>query len=103
MNLAELEKKLLAAARANPPADRVPYAFEKRITARLKTRTVLDRWAVWSQALWRGAAGSLAVLVVLGACSFFLPQNNGGGNDLSQDFENTMLAAADQPDTDNAW
>ena len=29
MNLAELERKLIAAARANPPSDRVPYAFEK--------------------------------------------------------------------------
>ena len=35
MNLAELERKLIAAARANPPSDRVPYAFEKRIMARL--------------------------------------------------------------------
>ena len=101
MNLAELEKKLIAAARANPPGDHVPYAFEKRITARLTARTVLDRWADWSRALWRGAAGCLAVLVVSGACWLFLPQNGGGANDLSQDFENTMLAAADQPDTDN--
>ena len=40
MNLAELERKLIAAARANPPSDRVPYAFEKRIMARLAARPV---------------------------------------------------------------
>ena len=31
MNLEPLQKKLLAAARAHPPSDRVPYAFEQRI------------------------------------------------------------------------
>lgn len=36
MKLAALQKKLLAAAKANPPADRVPLAFEKRILANLK-------------------------------------------------------------------
>src|ERR1039457_421984 len=95
MNLAELQKKLIAAARSNPPSDRVPYAFERRITALLAARPVLDRWAVWSRALWRGAVGSLAVLLLLGAGSFFLP-HRGASDDLSQDFENTMLASADQ-------
>ena len=97
----ELQKKLIAAARSNPPSDRVPYAFEKRVTALLAARPVLDRWAVWSRALWRGAVGCLALLVLLGAGSFFLPHNGGSADDLSQDFENTMLASADQ-DTDNS-
>src|SRR2546429_320289 len=35
MNLAELHKKLLAAARAHQPRADVPYAFEKRVMARL--------------------------------------------------------------------
>ncbi len=39
MNLAELQKKLIAAARANPPGDGVPYAFEKRVMALLAART----------------------------------------------------------------
>ena len=56
MNLAELERKLIAAARANPPSDRVPYAFEKRIMARLAARPVADGWALWARALWRAAA-----------------------------------------------
>lgn len=102
MKLSELEKKLLAAARANPPDDCVPYAFEKRITALLLTRPVPDRWALWSRALWRGAAGCLAVMVLLGAWSLYLPQNSSPAGDLSQEFENTMLASADQ-DADNIW
>ena len=36
MNLAELETKLIAAARCHPPGDRVPYAFEQRVMARLR-------------------------------------------------------------------
>jgi len=38
MNLAGLQRKLIAAARANPPSDRVPFAFEKRILAQLRAR-----------------------------------------------------------------
>ena len=50
MNLAELERKLIAAARANPPGDQVPYAFEKRILAHLATRPVADGWELWARA-----------------------------------------------------
>ena len=102
MKLSELEKKLLAAARTNPPDDRVPYAFEKRITALLAARAVPDRWALWSRALWRGAVSCLAVMFLLGTCLLFLPKNNGSAGDLSQEFENTMLASADQ-DADSTW
>jgi hypothetical protein len=101
MKLSELQEKLIAAARSNPPSDRVPHAFEKRITALLAGRPVLDQWAVWSRALWRGAVGCLAVLVLFTTWLLFLPHNGGSAADLSQDFENTMLASADQ-DTDNS-
>ena len=53
MNLSELQQKLIAAARSNPPSDAVPYAFEKRLLARLAGRPVVDNWALWSRALWR--------------------------------------------------
>ena len=65
MNLAELERKLIAAARANPPSDRVPYAFEKRILARLAARPTLDRWELWGRALWRAAAPCIAIMLLL--------------------------------------
>jgi hypothetical protein len=45
--------------------------------------------------------GCLAVLVLFTTWSLFLPHNGGSAADLSQDFENTMLASADQ-DTDNS-
>ena len=99
MNLPELHKKLIAAARSNPPSERVPFAFEKRITALLASSPALDYWAMWSRALWRGAVGCIAVVLLLGAITTFLPRNK--GDDLSQDFENTMLASADQDDSSN--
>ena len=104
LNLAELNRKLIAAARANPPSDQVPYAFEKRITARLKAPVTLDDWAVWSSALWRAAAPCVAITLLLSAWSVFAPAAHSPVTDLSQDFENTLLAAADpdQP-ADSAW
>ncbi len=98
MNLTELEKKLIAAARLQAPDDRVPYAFEKRIMAQLAARAGADHWVFWARGLWRAAASCVAVAVVIGAVSLFLPETPDNGNDLSQDFENTLLASADLPD-----
>jgi len=99
MNLSELQKKLIAAARLNPPDDRVPYAFEKRITALIAARAGADRWVFWARGLWRAAASCVAVAVVLGALSLFTPATPDSSKDLSQDFENTLLASADLPDS----
>ena len=101
MNLENLQRKLIAAARAHPPADRVPYAFEKRVMALLRTHPSLDQGAWWARALWRGAAACLLLMLLLGVLSVVLP---GGGpltNDLSQDFEKTLLASVTQ-DTESA-
>ena len=98
MKTAELQKKLVAAARQQASDERVPYAFEKRVSALIAARVVADSWAVWSQGLWRAAATCVAVALIAGAVSFFLPASSDGVDDLSQDFENTLLASADQPD-----
>ena len=104
MNLAQLERKLIAAARANPPSDRVPYAFEKRILARLAARPVADGWALWARALWRAAASCVAIMLLLGAWSFFAHRSSAPASDLSQELEKTLLAAVDQDQsTDSAW
>jgi hypothetical protein len=104
MNLAELERKLIAAARANPQSERVPYAFEKRIMASLAARPIADDWALWARALWRAAAPCVAIMLLLGAWSFFDPQGSTPAGDLSQELENTLLAAVDQDQTtDSTW
>jgi hypothetical protein len=70
MKLDDLQKKLLAAARANPPGDTVPYAFEKRISALLKSRPVEDPLSLWARALWRAVAPCAAIMLLLGVWSF---------------------------------
>jgi hypothetical protein len=106
MNLAELERKLLAAARANPPSDRMPLAFEKRVIARLKQAPALDLWTQWNKALWRAAAVCVAVMVLLGTWSLAnpAPAPRLPALDLSQEIENTVLAAVDQDQpSDSSW
>jgi len=104
MKLDKLQQKLLAAARSNPPSERVPLAFEKRIMARLAALPVLDGWALWGRALWRAAAPCVAVMLLLGAWSLFAPTTTPSSNDLSQDLENTLLAAVDQDQSaDSTW
>ena len=95
MNLAQLERKLIGAARAHPPSQRVPYAFEKRILARLAARPVLDHWDLWGRALWRAAAPCIAIMLVLGAWSLLAPPRNTPTNDLAQQLEQTLLAVVD--------
>ena len=102
MNLVELEKKLIAAARLQAPDERVPYAFEKRITALIAARGVPDKWVFWARGVWRAAASCVAVAVVLRALSLFAPATPDTSNDLSQDFENTLLASADLPDNSSS-
>jgi hypothetical protein len=103
MNLDELQRKLIAAARTKAPDDRVPLAFAKRIMARLSARPALDEWALWSRALWRSAATCAGIMLLLSAWSFLAPNGAASANDLAQDFENTLLAAVDQePPADSA-
>lgn len=96
MKLPELEKKLISAARKQTVNDHVPYAFEKRVMACIRSHPALDVTALWAQALWRSAGACLAVVAVLGAISIFSPRpQTPAPGDLSQEFEKTMLAALD--------
>jgi len=103
MKLEQLHQKLLVAARHRPPADHVPYAFEKRIMARLKELTAFDGAALWARALWRAAASCVALTLLLGIWSFI-----GAGNQVAAEneefalhFEQTMLAAVGE--TEAIW
>ena len=97
MNIAELQRKLIAAARIpQDGSDRVPYAFEKRVLALLASRPIADELALWARGLWRAAASCAAIAVLLGAWMCLSPASNSG--DLSQNFETTLLASVDQSD-----
>jgi hypothetical protein len=103
MNLEQLQQKLLAAARANPSSERVPYAFEKRILARLLESPTFDFSALWAQALWRAAAPCVALALLLSVWSLIGTGTNVAtdNEELSRDFEQTMLAAVDE--TEEVW
>ncbi len=88
-------RKLLSAARAVPPETRVPYAFEKRIMARLEGLKPQDSWALWGHALWRGAVFCLTLAVLLVVGSMFLPARN--TDTLTQAVQSTVFAAVDNP------
>jgi len=98
MNLEDLQKKLLAAARANQPEERVPYAFEKRVLARLTSQQ--DGSALWARALWRAAIPCVAVTILLMTLSFTTVSTEtatiSSEDDISQQFELALLAPADQ-------
>lgn len=102
MDLDELQRKLIAVARAQKPSAAVPYAFERRISARLRSLPAVDHWALWAHALWRAAAPCIAVSVFLAAWSLLSPPHKNNSGDFSQEFENTVLAATDldQPPVD---
>src|SRR5271155_1966913 len=97
MNLVELHKKLIAAARTNVPNDHVPYAFEKRMTALLASRVAPANLDLWVRGLWRAAVSCVAISLLLGAWAFFNLRTT-AANDLSQNFESTLLASVDQSD-----
>lgn len=102
MNTDKLERKLLAAARAHAPSDTVPYAFEKRITARLASAPAFDAWADWSRALWKAAAPCVAVAIVLGVWTAVRPEAAASTSDLAQELDNALLVSVTQ-DGNNAW
>jgi hypothetical protein len=102
MNLTELQRKLLAAARSHTPSETVPYAFQTRVMARLRGVAVPDGWALWAGALWRATVPCVAIVVLLSAWTFLSSPTPPQG-DLSQDFENTVLAAANQQASDSIW
>ena len=99
MNIAELQQQLIAAGRKQAADDRVPYAFEKRIMALVAERVAQSGRVLWARGLWRAAVSCVLLAVVCGVISLFTPATTDNNSDLSQDFENTLLASVDQPDT----
>jgi|SRR5208282_2240351 len=99
-NWQSLQNKLIAAARANPLSDHVPYAFEKRVMALLaaRARSATEPLGLWVRGLWQAAASCMVLALLLGAWAFFNPSAATKADDLSQNFESTLLASVDQSD-----
>lgn len=100
MKLNNLQHKLIAAARAVQPDERVPYAFEKRIMARLAQGMAVDALSLWSTALWRAAVACVLVVVLSGAMSLWSSGHH-RSSDLSQEFETAVFASV--ASSDGVW
>ena len=98
-DLHHLQSKLIAAARAAQPSDCVPFAFEKRIMARLAEARV-DLLSAWSTALWRAALGCVAVVALSAALSLWTSHRE-TRSDFSQEFDSAVFASAGS--ADEAW
>jgi len=106
MNLSELERKLIAAARATPADERVPYAFEKRIMAHLAGKTAPDGWTLWGRALSKAAICCVAFMLLMAAGSYFVSASaasTGNTESLSQDVEQTLFAAVATNAESETW
>ncbi len=74
----------------------VPYAFEKRIMARLKAEAH-DVSALLARVMWRAALGCLAICLLTGvAIEFTAPSS---GELFATDLERTVLAPVEVEDT----
>jgi anti-sigma-K factor RskA len=100
MNLDQLQKKLVSVARQNPPSDQVPYAFEKRIMAHLKSATA-DVWAIWGRGLWRAALACVVAVAALGIWSA-QPTTKTDPDNMAEDFETAVFASFDQH-VEDSW
>ena len=101
MNVDALRNKLITTAKNNPPSDKVPYMFEKRIMARLDGHAPLSIWALWSQPMWRAALSCVAITLLCGIWSFS-NLNAADSNDFSQDLESAVFAGMSQH-VEDAW
>ena len=96
MNPEPLRQKLVAAARAaEPPSDHVPYAFEKRIMARLPGRQVPDSWAAFGALLWRAVLPCCAMMLIAGASSMATAAIRPANDDLGAQLDAVLLADLD--------
>jgi hypothetical protein len=65
MNIEQLYRKLIESARSRPADDRVPYAFEGRVMARLKDLPKVDLATLWGRHLWRAAVPFACVALAI--------------------------------------
>lgn len=94
MNIERLQSKLLEASRkAGPPAGAVPYAFEKRIMARLKSLPCNDIVSLWNRMLWRAAVPSLIVMISA-SLWVLVAQDTRSPDNLGTELEEVIFAPA---------
>jgi len=103
MNWLQLQNKLYTVARRDPPGNEVPFAFEKRVMARLRSTPPIDEWAAWARALWYGAGACAAVALLMSVWTFAPIRGDSDSTfSFSDDLEQTILPSSGSPDG-NWW
>ena len=103
MKASDLQSKLIEAARKEPLPDHVPYAFEKRIMARLAGMAPINPWALWGRPLWRAALSCIAITLLCGLWSIMTSapaQKSDKPDNFAQAFDRALYASSDQPPED---
>ena len=92
MKIEVLRQRLLDVARRHLPGDTVPYAFEKRVLARLAARVSFDPWWVWNRALWRCAAPCVALTLLLGVFTWYGQSEVSTADNFAAELETAICA-----------
>lgn len=96
MNINLLHEKLIRAAKQMPISEDVPFAFEKRILARVRAEQMVDGLTLWAKALWRAAIPCTVLMIVLGFLTVQAPapsSETAQAEDLSAELETTLMAS----------
>lgn len=78
-------------ARELPQNERTPYAFEKRIMARIGHGPVADTVSEWAHILWRAMAPCVGIMLLVVVVSLASMSNEPGAEEGS-DLESTVFA-----------
>lgn len=103
MQKKDLHQLLIEAARKLPEDEKVPYSFEKRITAQLQSTRQVDDLALWAKGLWQAAIPCLALMIALGTWSAIDENQTQEANPLAVDLELTMLQPFDELSVEELW
>jgi len=100
----DLQQQLIATAKANPPSELVPYAFEKRVMALLKDCKPVDPIQLMNHYFVGAALCSILVAGGLAGFSVMMSDDNTMAKpqaaSFSQDVEQTIYAAVELPGAD---
>ena len=103
MKAKEFQQQLVEAARKLPDNDRVPYAFEKRIMARLKSAPQPDALSIWARGLWQASVPCLTLMIAVSTWSIMNASDISSEDPLVVDLELTMLQPFEELSVEELW
>ncbi len=105
MNTDSLYRTLIRAGRADPPSDKVPYAFEKRVMAAIHGISKPDPMKGWVMGLWRAAVSCVGVAAVVCILAVRLPaaDEDAAARIVPQESEEVSVVFVEDFDSAELW